>query len=425
MAKSKKSSTTTTNQENQEELLLKSSFSDPSFETLSEMSGEAMAKKIYLRGRSLEKHTCEKDGSCRHLHDLFYANIFLNAQKAFEEAWTAKTSILDAAASPLFNGICYGKYQAPRSSHDGTGYVWYMDSRPVLDEEGNQAIDEEGEELCEDMWRLKRVKEGEDLGGDRTRYKKAQAHHSFESDCWMDHRGWRPNLYFFDSLYYLVPLSEEDLANGHTKRIKLRAWDILQGSDDLKLLAQGIEVYKQAKAKEEMLEEEAAEAAVKAAAEAAAEAKKEVLRQAKLLMGAEKLQKKLVSDRKKAARAVLDSVPKQFKALTKEVEALIKNLNKKGSAERKAYSKAVLSDKVEARTLDWVKGRDFTFEEFTFLNWEGEFPKTGNVFVTLVGITTRYIPEDIWVALSLKPGAWVKAVIDAAQLKKDTPSTDG
>jgi len=411
MTEPNKSSTTTTTTT----LSLKSSFSDPKFSTLAEMFGEDMTKKIYLRGRKLEEHDCQEDGSCRHLHDLFYANIFLRAQEAFEKAWAAKDNILDAAASPLFNGISYGLYQAPKSSHDGKGFVWYKDTRPVMDDDGHPVLDKDGKELLEEMWRLRRVSEGEDLGSDRTKFKKAQAHHAFESDCWLDMRGWRPNLYFFDHLYYLVPLTEEEKNHGHTKRIRIRAWDIIQGSDDLKLLSQGVEVYKRAKAKEKFLAEAEAKKAAKARADAKKAAAEQRLQDAKMLMAAEAKAKELIAERKAAARETLKSVDSQFNALCKRVDRLVRQLNKPGTDEREKFAEAVLEDAVSARTLDWVDSREFTFREFTFLNWDKEFAKTGNIFVALVGITTRYVPEDIWVALEVDTGEWVKEVIDTAQ----------
>ena len=231
-------------------------------------------------------------------------------------------------------------------------------------------------------------------------------------------------MYFFDHLYYLVPLTEEEKEQGHTSRIRIRAWDIIQGSNDLKLLAQGVDVYKKAKAKEKFAAEAAAREEAKANAEAKRAASEQRLQDAKLLMAAEAKAKELIAERKAAARQTLQSVDSQFSALCKRADQLIRRLNKPGSSERELFGEAVMNDKVGARALDWVESREHSFREFVFLNWEAEYTKTGNIFVALVGITARYIPEDIWQALSLEPGVWVKEIIDSAQ-STEAPSDNG
>lgn len=413
MAKKRKTTTTTkteTTTAAADELQLSGSFKDERFSTLVEMFDEEVARGLYLKGAPLEEHKCAEDSSCYHLHNPKFANIFLNAQKAFEEEWAkpvGERNLRTVAAKPLMNGRVFGVYKARRGSDDG--FVWYQGEREVLDEETGAPTGE-----LETQWRLKRVEDGEDLGKDRNRYVMAQCHHGHSTDCWIDHRGsWRPNLWQFDRLYYLIPLTQEEKDSGITERIRVKAWDFLQGSD-LELLSRDVGDYILAKEMEKIKEAEIREEEKKAQALAEEGRRANRLAEARLKHEAAQMVRKIKQERKQEAREVLRSINIQFLALCKSVDSLQRNIKKTGTTEFNKYVEAVKANRIEPRSALWLRRRH-NFQDYVLTNWSGKYVEDGNIFSSLVALTAEFIPQNLWEVLEVTPGLFVKVAIDEVQ----------
>jgi len=406
MAKKRKPDTTTN-------LTLKGEFTNDNYNLLVEMFNKEIAQKIYQRGAKLEDHEC--CGNCWALHSPKYANIYLNSQRGFEEEWQkpeGERDLLTAAAAPLMAYNVFGEYKASKSSKDKSGYVWYLDDQQQFDEEGNET----GESF--QMWKLKRVFEGDDLGKDRNKYVMAQAHHEYESDCWMNHRGWRPNLYFFDYMSYLIPLTKEEVEMGITERIKVRAWDLIQGSEDLQLLHQDVGAYILKKEEDRVQWLIREEAERKAKKEAAERRREEELRAAKMLHLAAIKEKEEAKRRKQEASIILQKISSQFDALVESVDSLIVRVKRVGTEENERYTTAIKEKKVQARTVLWLRRKN-SFRDYVLTNWTSQYVEDGDIFKVLCSLFTSFLPSNLTEILKLNTTEYVKGIIDAAQKTND------